>query len=95
MRAELPDYIALGHELIHSLHAFTKTQGKVSFTQTDQYRANGKVRTYSEEIKDDEAKTVHTGRGPRYGASEVTENDLRREHGIAERVFYNGPKVKE
>ena len=95
VQAQIHEFIVLGHELIHALHVFTKTQGNSPLTQTSQYRSDGKVRTYTEKIEPEEAKTVCTGRGPRYGANEVTENDLRREHGIAERVFYNGPKVKE
>jgi hypothetical protein len=94
VQKEAPDFIVLGHELIHSLHMFNKKEGKAPFTQTSEYKSGKQVRSYTERISGEEAKTVHTGQGPRVGVNEITENDLRREHGIAERVFYSGPKDK-
>lgn len=92
----IQDFIILGHELIHAEH-FLRGTYDTTATTTNYYRNhNGILKTEHNE-QYEEIRTVgpiawEEGHGRRYRdkyTGDITENDLRWEHGIRMRSGYN------
>lgn len=74
----MPPFIALAHELVHSLHSLNGDYVK-------DYDWNNGSATSSSGAIIEEARTVGLGR---YANTRFSENAVRREHGYALRTFY-------
>lgn len=77
---ETPGFVALAHELIHCMHFLS---GDTNMYSDDD--AWGAGDTYS---KHEEARTVGLGI---YANTRISENALRRELGLPQRIFYTDP----